>query len=91
MYPIIEEKLRFHCDFTSSQVLLRYLVQRGIIVIPKSTNPKRLEENIQIFDFTLSDEDMEVMKAMNKNRRYFTFQSYKGMPDHPQFPFKTTC
>lgn len=71
-----------------AQVLLRYLIQRGIIVIPKSTNPKRLEENIQVFDFAFSDEDMEIMKSMNKNRRYFTFQSYKGMPDHPQFPFK---
>ncbi|CAL1283595.1 unnamed protein product [Larinioides sclopetarius] len=71
-----------------AQILLRYLTIRDIIVIPKSTNPKRLQENIQIFDFSLSEEDMEVMNSMAKNRRYFSFTSYKGMPDHPQFPFR---
>ncbi|KFM68300.1 Alcohol dehydrogenase [NADP(+)] A, partial [Stegodyphus mimosarum] len=71
-----------------AQILLRYLVQRGIIVIPKSTNQKRLKENIQIFDFCLSEEDMDILKSMARNRRYFTFESYKGMQDHPEFPFK---
>ncbi|XP_054718601.1 aldo-keto reductase family 1 member A1-like [Uloborus diversus] len=71
-----------------AQILLRYLTQRGIIVIPKSSNPRRLKENMQIFDFSLSDEDMNDLKSLARGRRYFTMDSYKGLSDHPEYPFK---
>jgi diketogulonate reductase-like aldo/keto reductase len=51
---------------TPAQVLLRWCVQRDIPVIPKSTHRDRIEENGQIFDFTLSDEDMAALDALDQ-------------------------
>jgi diketogulonate reductase-like aldo/keto reductase len=53
---------------TSAQVLLRWSVQRGISVIPKSTRLERIEENGQIFDFSLSDEDLAALDALDHTR-----------------------
>lgn len=54
---------------TSAQIGLRYLVQRGICVIPKSTNPKRIRENAALFDFHLSDLDMDLIDSMDEHFR----------------------
>jgi diketogulonate reductase-like aldo/keto reductase len=51
---------------TPAQVLLRWAVQRDIPVIPKSTKRERIEENAQIFDFTLSEADMEALDALDE-------------------------
>jgi diketogulonate reductase-like aldo/keto reductase len=51
---------------TPAQVLIRWCVQRGIPVIPKSTHQERIEENAQIFDFTLSDEDVADLDALDR-------------------------
>jgi diketogulonate reductase-like aldo/keto reductase len=51
---------------TPAQVLLRWCVQRDLPVIPKSTHRDRIEENGQIFDFTLSDEDMAALDALDE-------------------------
>jgi len=51
---------------TPAQVLLRWCVQRGIPVIPKSTHRERIEENAQIFDFTLSDEDIRALDSLDR-------------------------
>lgn len=51
---------------TSAQVLLRWCVQRGIPVIPKSTHRERIEENARIFDFTLSDADVAQLDALDR-------------------------
>jgi diketogulonate reductase-like aldo/keto reductase len=51
---------------TPAQVLLRWCVQRELVVIPKSTHRERLEENAQIFDFTLSDEDISALDALDE-------------------------
>ena len=51
---------------TPAQVLLRWCVQRDLVVIPKSTHRDRIEENAQIFDFALSDEDMAALDALDE-------------------------
>ena len=64
---------------TASQVGLRFLVQQGIPVIPKSTSIVRMEENMKIFDFTLSEEDMLTLRSLNihdKGSRDYTDAEY---------------
>lgn len=56
---------------TSAQVILRWHIQEGLSVIPGSSNPSHIEENIQIFDFELTDEEMERIRALNKEERFF--------------------
>jgi 2,5-diketo-D-gluconate reductase A len=54
---------------TPAQVVLRWHIERGDIVFPKSVTPARIGENIDIFDFELSGEDVEAITALNKNQR----------------------
>lgn len=72
---------------TPAQVLLRNLIQRGIAVIPKSANPERIKQNIQVFDFNLSVEDMAAISGLDCNARCFSFSFVKGLDEHPHFPF----
>jgi 2,5-diketo-D-gluconate reductase A len=53
------------------QVVLRWNVQRGVVVIPKSTHKERMEENIDIFDFELTDKDMEKIKTLDESKGLF--------------------
>ena len=55
---------------TAAQVLLRWGVQRGTAVVPKTSQPKRLKENISLFDFSLSEEQMLIIDGLNKNHRF---------------------
>lgn len=54
---------------SAAQVVLRWHIQNGLIVIPKSVTPNRIKQNINIFDFTLSDSDMLSINALNTNTR----------------------
>jgi 2,5-diketo-D-gluconate reductase A len=56
---------------TVGQVVLRWNVQRGIVVIPKSTHKERIVENLNIFDFELSDKDMEKIKTLDESKGLF--------------------
>jgi 2,5-diketo-D-gluconate reductase A len=51
---------------TPAQVTLRWHIQRGDIVFPKSTTPSRIRENFEIFDFELTDDDMAAITALDK-------------------------
>ena len=53
-----------------AQVVLRGGVQRGTAVIPKTSRVERLAENIDVFDFALSDEEMAAIAGMNSDRRF---------------------
>lgn len=56
---------------TTAQVMLRWHIQRGVVVIPKSTHYERMVENLNVFDFTLSDEDMAAIAALDKKESSF--------------------
>lgn len=56
---------------TAAQVILRWLIQRAIVALAKSTHIERMRENIDIFDFTLSDEEMERIAALDTGKSLF--------------------
>ena len=56
---------------TVAQVILRFLVQSDIIVIAKSVRKERIIENMNLFDFSLRDEDVKTIEAMDKNESLF--------------------
>lgn len=56
---------------TPAQVILRWHLQRGTVVIPKSTHVERMEENFSVFDFALCDEDMNAIAALDKKESSF--------------------
>lgn len=56
---------------TVAQVALRWLIQRGVIIIPKSTHIERMEQNIDIFDFELSGEDMVAIATLDTGKSLF--------------------
>ena len=54
----------------SAQIILRWQLQAGFIAIPGSSNPDHIAENYDIFDFELSDEDMQQIYDLDEQRRY---------------------
>lgn len=56
---------------TPAQVILRWHIQEGFSVIPGASNPDYIKENIQIFDFALTDEEMAQIRSLNKEKRFF--------------------
>jgi len=72
-----------------AQILLRQIIQRGIVAIPKSTNAGRLKQNIDIFDFELDSDDMTKMKTLDKfpKARLVDFTIFKGVKEHPEYPW----
>ena len=69
---------------TPAQVLLRQIVQRGISAIPKSGNPVRVRENIDIFDFELDSEDMKELGEVGPHVRLFEM---RFRSNHSQYPY----
>lgn len=57
---------------SNAQVILRWHIQAGNIVIPGSKNPDHIRDNFALFDFALTDEEMARVAAMDKNKRYYT-------------------
>ncbi|XP_040104735.1 dihydrodiol dehydrogenase 3-like isoform X8 [Oryx dammah] len=69
---------------TPALVALLYQIQRGVVVLIKSFNKKQIKENIQVFDFELSPEDMKAIDGINRNIRYNEILFGVG---HPEYPF----
>ena len=57
---------------TAAQIILRWHIQEGNIVFPKSTNPQHLRDNFKVFDFALTDGEMQSIKKLDCGKRYFT-------------------
>jgi 2,5-diketo-D-gluconate reductase A len=66
--PVIEE-IAEACDRTPAQIMLRWHLQLGNVVIPKSVTPSRIEENFRVFDFELSGEQMDRLSELNRGER----------------------
>lgn len=64
---------------TPAQILLRYQLENGVIVIPKSTHKNRIKENIDIFDFSLTNEEIAELAALDRNEPMI------GKPEQPDF------
>lgn len=68
--PVLNEIGARYCK-SAAQVALRFLIQSGVVVIPKSTRKERMEENINVFDFTLNEKDMAAIQALDENESLF--------------------
>ena len=64
---------------STAQVMLRWHIQRGVVVIPKSTHYERMVENFNVFDFALTDEDMTAIAALDKKQSIFFSHYDPGM------------
>jgi diketogulonate reductase-like aldo/keto reductase len=65
---VIEDIASAH-DRTPAQVVLRWHIQLGNVVIPKSATPSRIEENFRVFDFELSSEEMDRLGELDRGER----------------------
>ncbi|DAA23427.1 dihydrodiol dehydrogenase 3 isoform X1 [Bos indicus] len=81
--PVLSAIAKKHRQ-TPALVALRYQIQRGVVVLAKSYNKKRIKENIQVFDFELTPEDMKAIDGLNSNMRYNELLLGVG---HPEYPF----
>jgi 2,5-diketo-D-gluconate reductase A len=66
--PVIVEIAEAHSR-TSGQVVIRWHLQLGNVVIPKSVTPERIEQNFEVFDFELTDEEMQAIERLDEGRR----------------------
>lgn len=78
---------------TVAQVMLRWDIQHGVVTIPKSIREKRIVENADVFDFSLTDEEMKRIDGMNKDERTgsnpdtFNRKSSRRLLDQPSRAF----
>ncbi len=57
---------------SNAQIILRWHIQAGNVIIPGSKNPEHIRDNFDLFDFELTDEEMSEISAVNKDKRYYT-------------------
>ncbi|XP_032378330.1 aldo-keto reductase family 1 member B1-like [Etheostoma spectabile] len=81
--PVVADIAKKH-RHSPAQVLLRYHVQQGISVIPKSDKPHHILENTKIFDFSLTEEDMRALRGLDRGWRACVLDELKS---HPYYPF----
>jgi aldehyde reductase len=81
--PVLTEIAAKH-NKTAAQVAFRWQIQRGVVVIPKTSKKSRMIENLDIFDFNISDEDMRKVLGMKQKERYYDIP---GIQNHPDYPF----
>ncbi len=77
--PVIVEIAKKH-NKQPAQVLIRWGIQRGTVVIPKSIHPERIKENIEVFDFELSSDEMESISKLNRNLRFVNSNVWWKIP-----------
>ena len=72
IHPFYQEKevVTFIQDHSSAQVILRWDLQRGIVVIPGSGNPEHIKENLNLFEFELTDDEMEQIASLDRGEKH---------------------
>lgn len=76
-HPVVV-KIAEKAKKTPAQVLLRWATQRGLAVIPKSNNPKRLQQNLEVTDFDLSQEELDSISGLDRHLRFNNPTDYLG-------------
>lgn len=86
--PVVLKIAKNHSK-SPAQILLKFITQKDIAVIPKSTNAERLKNNIQIFDFQLTDDEVAELEGLDQGDegKILDFSFMKGIKDHPEYPF----
>lgn len=82
--PLVNE-LAAKYKKSEGQILIRFQVQRGIVVIPKSVTKSRIESNIQVFDFELTDDEIAALEKLD--RGYRSCPGDPGFEDNINYPF----
>ncbi|XP_050510183.1 1,5-anhydro-D-fructose reductase-like [Diabrotica virgifera virgifera] len=87
--PVVAEIAKKHCK-SNAQVALRFLIQRNLAVIPKSTTPERLKSNFDLFDFCLSDQEMKKLETLDigEEARICDWKFFPKIEEHPAYPFR---
>lgn len=76
-FPPVQAAAKAH-KVTPAQVLLRWAIEKGAHVVPKSQKPERMKENAGVFNFSLTKKEVAAIDALNKDQRY----AWKGLdPD----------
>ena len=67
--PVISEIAKAH-DVSSAQVILRWNLQKGVVVIPGSSNPDHIKENTELYHFSLTEEEMEQINNLDRGEKH---------------------
>ncbi|XP_033074156.1 aldo-keto reductase family 1 member C1 homolog [Trachypithecus francoisi] len=68
---------------TPALIALRYQLQRGVVVLAKSFSEQRIRENMKVFEFQLTSEDMKAIDGLDRNIRYLSLDIFAGPPNYP--------
>jgi len=84
--PKLNEVAKKH-NRSMGQIALKFLVQQGITIIPKSTNPLRVKENFNLFDFELTEEEMRSLREEGEANPHTVVNTTEALKKHPEYPF----
>ncbi|KAK6177956.1 hypothetical protein SNE40_012811 [Patella caerulea] len=78
------QKIAAKYNKTAAQVILRWGIDRGYTLVPKSVTPARIKQNIELFDFSLTEEEVKTISNLNQDYKCIHQELYR---DHPEYPF----
>ncbi|XP_050517943.1 aldo-keto reductase family 1 member A1-like [Diabrotica virgifera virgifera] len=86
--PVVADIAKSH-QRSTAQIALRFLMQKYIVIIPKSVTPSRISENFDVFDFVLDDEEMKRLESLNigEEARIVDWKIFPNIENHPAYPF----
>ncbi|CAG9840964.1 unnamed protein product [Diabrotica balteata] len=86
--PVVADIAKTH-QRSNAQIALRFLMQKYIVIIPKSVTPSRIHDNFDVFDFILDDEEMKRLESLDigEEARIVDWKVYPNIENHPAYPF----